>query len=103
MFFSGFSVTIQFSGRLEIPVGRGGTASGIMMKISAGSERGHQAKITYGHEDPMTVVENPTRKRIQFDLHPVDPDRDSEELLYARCFCQNYKHYTCIMWLYSTL
>ena len=77
-------LTTEFTGKLVIPLGNGEIASGIMMKMSAGSERGHLAKFTYGYDDPMAVQENPTRKKLRFDLHPIDPKREQEELFYAR-------------------
>lgn len=74
---------MEVEAELVIPVGEE-VLSGMKMTAIFGSERGHHAKLTYGFDNAMEVVENPSKKRFQFDLHPIDPARESEKLMFAR-------------------
>lgn len=73
-------MAMQFSGKLLVPLGNDEMATGMNMQIFAGSERGHLAKLTnfdYGRLNPL-------KRKIEIDFHPIHPEREFEELMYAR-------------------
>ncbi|KAL4237133.1 hypothetical protein ACF0H5_005514 [Mactra antiquata] len=73
----------HLSGSMVVPFGDVYT-SGIKSNIDVGFERGAAVTLRYGYSDPLVLVENPTKKKFQFELFPILPEQESESLFYAR-------------------
>ncbi|XP_053394072.1 uncharacterized protein LOC123525854 [Mercenaria mercenaria] len=81
----GITFLHELNGELAVQIGTS-HSSGMKAKILVGAHRDVSLKLTYGYSDPMVLVENPTKKKLELEMKRIykDDERYYQKIFYAR-------------------